>query len=115
MQSVEMYFNDTITRYSLFQQAVNNLVQESASLNFYALDQGCQRLAVMHHDLQKNKEQMFTIMEFFGPGILDTSYIGELQRALNGSIAACDALYEEFLTLKGKIIPPSDLQSDIVD
>ena len=100
MQSVEMYFNDTIAKYNLFKQAVCVLIQESSSLSPFCIDQRCQKLAVMHHDLQKDKEQLFVIMEFFGPGILETSFIGELQRALSASILACDTLYEEVFNLK---------------
>jgi len=37
-------------------------------------------------------------MEFMGSTILDTSYVGEFQRALDKSIVTCDSLHAE-LTL----------------
>lgn len=100
MQSIEMYFNDTIEKISLFKQAAILLVQEIHALTPEAVHQRCNNLSAMQVKLTENKEQLFIIMEFMGPGVLDNSFIGEFQRALGKSILACDTLYTEILAYK---------------
>lgn len=95
-----MYFIDTIEKYNLFKQAANSLIQEIHSLTPDDVHQSCKRLSTMQKELTENKEQFFIIMEFMGPGLLDTSSIGQFQRALDKSILACDTLYEEILTYR---------------
>lgn len=103
MQTVEMYFNDTIEKYSLFKQAAVSLIQEIPSLSPELISNRCDDLTAMHHELTVNKEQFFIIMEFMGPGILETSHIGEFQRALDKSILACDNLYAKILVYKNEL------------
>lgn len=97
MLNVELYFNDTIARYNLFKQAAVTLLQEVRLLSPEEIAQRCARLTDMHKELLENKEQLFAMIEFLGPGILDTAYIGDFQRALDKAVAACDALYHELL------------------
>jgi len=104
MQSVEMYINDTIEKYSLFKQAAVSLAQEIPALTPHVIHQRCEMLNAMHRELTKNKEQLFVIIEFMGPGVLDTSYIGEFQRALDKSILACDTLYAGILGYKDNLL-----------
>ena len=100
MLNVEIRFNDTIAKYNLFQQAAVALMQEIHSLSPEMIYHRCERLTAMHHEMMENKEQLFSMMEFFGPGILETSYIGDFQRALDKSITACEALYQEILAYR---------------
>lgn len=100
MQSIEMYFNDIIEKYSLFKLTATSLIQEIHSLKPGDIYQRCQDLSAAQKELTENKEQFFIIMEFMGPGLLDTSSIGEFQRVLDNSILACDTLYTEILTYK---------------
>ena len=103
MLNVELYFNETISRYNLFKQAAVHLLQEVRLLSPEEIHGRCKRLTEMHRELMENKEQLFTIIEFVGPGILDTAYIGEFQRALDTSVAACDALYQEILVYRDNL------------
>ena len=100
MLSVEIYFNDTIAKYNLFKQAAVKLLQEVRLLSPEEIHDRCKHLTEMHRELMENKEQLFTIIEFVGPGILDTGYIGDFQRALDKSVAACDALYQEIVVYR---------------
>ncbi len=103
MHSVEMYFNDTIAKYNLFKQAATSLVNGVHSLTPEDVYQRCEMLSTMLKELTENKEQFFAVLEFFGPGVLDTSAIGEFQRALDKSILASNALYAEILNYKRNI------------
>ncbi|KAB2888463.1 MAG: hypothetical protein F9K32_16400 [Desulfobulbaceae bacterium] len=97
MLNVEIRFNTTIAKYNMFHQAAVALLQEIRSLSPDMIYHRCERLTAMHQELMENKEQLFSLMEFVGPGILETSYIGDFQRSLDKSIAACEALYREIL------------------
>lgn len=105
MQSVEMYFNDTIAKHSLFKQAASLLIQEVPALTPIELQHRCADLTSMRRDISENSDQLFILMEFMGRGILDTTYIGEFQRALDASIHTCDSLYAKILVYKNSIIP----------
>jgi hypothetical protein len=101
--NVEIYFNETIARYNLFKQAAVVLIKDVPSLSPEEIYYRCEKLTAMHQELLEKKEQLFIIVEFFGPGILDTAYIGEFQRTLDKSISACDSLYQEILTYRKKL------------
>ncbi len=105
MQSVEMYFFCTIEKYDLFKQAATSLVLGVHSLTPEEIYQRCERLSIMLKEITENKEQFFTVLEFLGPGCLDTSSIGEFQRALEKTILASEALYVEVLNYK-RDLPP---------
>jgi hypothetical protein len=104
MQTIEMYFNDTIANYSLFKQTATSLMQAIPSLTPDDIFNRCADLSNLHKEVAKNKEQLFIIMEFMGPGILDTAFIGEFQRVLDTSILACDTLYAEILNYKVNLL-----------
>ncbi len=95
MQTIEMYINDTIAKYSLFKQAATQLIQEIPSLQPRDILHRCEDLTSQHKKIDQDKEQLFIRIEFMGPSILDTSYIGEFQRALDKTILACDLLHTE--------------------
>lgn len=100
MLNVEIHFNDTIAKYNLFHQAAVTLLQELHTLSPDKIYHRCATLTAMHHDLMENKDQLFSMMEFLGPGILETAYIGDFQRALDRSITACNSLYQEILAYR---------------
>lgn len=103
MLNVELYFNETIAKYNLFKQAAVKLLRDVRLLSPEEIHDRCKRLTGMHKELMENKEQLFTIIEFVGPGILETGYIGDFQRALDKSVAACDALYQEILIYRNNL------------
>lgn len=103
MQSVEWHFADTIEKLGILTHAANALVGEIPSLSPGDVQKRCEILNGMQQKLSEDKEQFFAIMEFVGPGILDTSYIGEFQRALDNSILACDTLHAAILKYKANI------------
>lgn len=103
MLNVELYFNETIAKYNLFRQAAVTLLQDVRLLSPEGIYHRCELLTTMHRELMENKEQLFTMMEFFGPGILDTAYIGDFQRTLDKSVATCEALYQEILVYRGNL------------
>lgn len=100
MQSVEMYFNQIIEKYNIFRHAMTTLTQGVHSLTPDDICHRCEMLAIMLKELTENKEQFFAILEFSGPGVLDTSHVGEFQRALDQSILAGNALHLEILNYK---------------
>ncbi len=100
MQTIEMYLNSAIEKYSLFEQTTLLLKQEIPLLTPDDIQLRSIELARMHKELTENKNHIFDLIEFVGPGILDSSCIGEFQRALEKSIHACDALYAEILTYR---------------
>ena len=105
MQSVEMYFNKAIQKHSLFKQAATLLILEIPGLTPNDIHNRCTDLTIMQRELTDNKDHLFDLMEFWGPGILDTAFIGEFQRALEKSILTCDSLYSEVLHYKDTLIP----------
>lgn len=104
MQSIEWHFADTIEKLGVFTQAATTLIGEIPSLSPNDVKERCEELTSMQQNLSEDKEQFFAIMEFVGPGILDTSYIGEFQRALDESILACDNLHQVILAYKSNIL-----------
>lgn len=100
MQSANMYFNDTIEQCNLFRQAALSIIEKIHTLTPDDIYHRCETLSTMLKELTENREQFFIVLEFFGPGILDTNSIGEFQRALDKSILSCDALYAEILLYK---------------
>jgi hypothetical protein len=100
MKTVEMLFNETIAEYSLFRHAAVLLIQEIPSLPPKEINQRCAELTSMIRAITDNKSHLFDLMEFIGPGILDTSCVGEFQRILDKSIHACDTLYADLLVYK---------------
>ncbi len=111
MKIVEMYLNTMIERHDFFTATATRLLEEIPSLTPIAIDHRCRDLAGLHHGLIADKEHFFTLMEFVGPGILDTASIGEFQRALDRSIHSCTALFEELqiyrkhLVFEGSTVP----------
>ncbi len=108
MQTIEMCFNNSIEKHSIFKQAATSLIQEIPSLSPHEIDHRCKELEILHNDLISNKDYLFALMEFMGPGILDNSYIGEFQRALDRSIAACDTLFTEILNYRKTLVSPTN-------
>ncbi|MFH0781246.1 MAG: hypothetical protein V2B20_04735 [Pseudomonadota bacterium] len=100
MQSANMYFFNTIEQCNLFRQAATSIIEGIHTLTPDDIYQRCEKLSTILKEITENKEQFFTVLEFFGPGVLDTSSIGEFQRALDKSILACDSLYAEILIYK---------------
>jgi hypothetical protein len=103
MQSVEMYFNDMIAKHNLFKQAATLLIQEVPSLAPHDIHHRCEGLSILRKELTENNDQLAILMEFMGPGLLNTSYIGEFQRALDKSLLTCNSLYAEILVYKNKM------------
>jgi hypothetical protein len=103
MLNVELYFNTIIAKHNVFKQAAILLLQDVPILNAEQICRRSEELTVMHRGLIEDKEQFFTIIEFFGPGILETAYIGDFQRALDKSVAACEALYQEIIVYRDKL------------
>jgi hypothetical protein len=108
MQTIEMCFNNTIEKHSIFKQAAQSLKNEIPSLAPHEIDRRCRELEILHKDVISNKEYLFTLMEFMGPDILDTAYIGEFQQALDKSIAVCNDLYKEILVYRNTFPPDLD-------
>ncbi len=102
-----MYFNETIEKYDLFKQAATSFFHEIHSLTPDDISQRCDNLSGMLKETTDNKEQFFTIMEFFGPGVLDNSSIGEFQRTLDKAIHACEILHSELIAYKRNLTLPS--------
>jgi hypothetical protein len=113
MQTIETYFNDTIAKYNCFKQAAALLIEEIPSLTPEDLLRRCEYLNTLQKEATKNKEQFFIIMEFTGPGILDTSFMGEFQRILDKSILACDILYEKILHYKEALLSQIEYSSPL--
>lgn len=103
MQNVEMYFNDMIAKHNLFKQAATLLIKEAASLSPNDIHHRCEALSAMRKELTEDNDQLSIRMEFLGPGILDTFYIGDFQRALDKSILTCNSLYVEILVYKNNL------------
>ncbi|MBU1568837.1 MAG: hypothetical protein KJ630_24830 [Proteobacteria bacterium] len=104
MQSVEMYFNDMIAKHDLFKQAAFLLMKEVPSLTPTDIHDRCENLLILKRELTKDNDQLSIRMEFLGPGILDTTYLGDFQRALDQSILACDLLHAEILLYKDSLL-----------
>lgn len=107
MQNVEQFFNDTVANYNIFKKAAVNLLEEVPTLSPEEIRRRCEKLGNIYKELHDKKEQLFAVIDFFGPGLLDTTYISEFQQALDQSIVSCDALYEEILAYRDNLDKPS--------
>lgn len=103
MQPVECHFIDTIAQLGAFTVAATAIVNEISAITPGDLQLRCQELSGLQKKFNKDNEQFFAIMEFVGPGVLDISYVGEFQRALDKSILACDILYAVVLEYRQNI------------
>lgn len=111
MQTIEMCFNNTIEKHTNFRHAAASLLQNISILTPSEIDQRCRELENLHVDLLANKDYLFALMEFMGPGILDTAYIGEFQRALNKSIEICEDLYKKILNYRDSLTSNPDFST----
>jgi hypothetical protein len=57
----------------------------------------------MQQRLGEDQEHFFTVMEFFGPELLETAAIGEFQRALDQSITTCNTLHQEIVVYRRRL------------
>jgi hypothetical protein len=93
MKAVESHFISTIGQLAAFTLAATTIVQEIAAIAPKDLQFRCEELSGMQKKFNRDNELFFEILEFVGPSVLDIDHIGEFQRALDKSIAACDILY----------------------
>jgi hypothetical protein len=107
MESVEWYFADSIEKLDVFILAAATLVDELPSLQANDIQQRCEALIGIQEKLSQDKEFFFTLIEFLGPGVLSTTYIGEFQRALDKSILTCDILQSAVVKYRQDIIAAS--------
>ena len=107
MQIVEMHFNNAILEHNLFRQAALLLIREITELAPDDICKRCMELTALQEELACNQTLLFTLMEFVGPEILNASFVGEFQRALQQSILTCDALHAAVLDYKNTLIPCS--------
>ncbi len=92
MQSVEMYFNKTINKFRRLKQDTFLLIDDIPLLSPIEIDNRCNALTTLQQEITDDNDQLCLLMEDIGPDILETSYIGEYQRAMDKSIHACDSL-----------------------
>ncbi|MBV5329161.1 MAG: hypothetical protein JZU65_16300 [Chlorobium sp.] len=92
MRSVEQYFNDTIEKYSQLKQATLTLVEAIHGLSPIEIENRCNALTTLQRELAVDNDQLNLLMEDIGPEILNNSYLGEYQRAMDKSILAYDTL-----------------------
>lgn len=97
MQTVEMFFNDTIEMHRHFKKVVSLLIQEVPLLSPIEIQSRCAALIPLQRELTDCSDQFCLIIGGMGPDILETPYIGELQRGIDKSVIACDALHAEIL------------------
>ncbi len=95
MQTVETYFNDTIEKYRQLKQTADLLIQSIPLLSPIEIENRCNELHLVQKEIYKDHSRLCLIMEGIGPEILNTSYIGEYQRAMDRAILACDTLQAE--------------------
>ena len=105
MLTIEMFFNDTVTKYSDFTKAASLLTQEIPALTPVEIQNRCATLMTLQRELAETNEQLCLIMESMGPDILDTSHTGILQRAIEKSVRVCTPLYAEILIYKDRLLP----------
>ncbi len=103
MQTVEMYFNEKIEEYRRFKQDTFTLIEDIRLLSPIELGNRCDALATQKQEIIHDHAHLCLIMEDIGPEILNTSYIGEYQRALDKSILACDMLQAEIHSYKNRM------------
>jgi hypothetical protein len=104
MQTIEMYFNTAIEKHSIFKQTATLLLQEIPALAPLTICHRCRELTILHNRLIADQNHLFDLMEFMGPGILDTLFIGEFQRALGKSLETCNALFKELQSYKENLV-----------
>lgn len=95
MQTVEMYFYNTIEKYRQLKQDTFLLIDDIPILSPIELGSRCGMLTTLQREIADDNEQLCLLMEDIGPEILETAYIGEYQRAMDKSIRACDSLRAE--------------------
>jgi len=103
VQTLEMVFTDTITKYSYFTEAASLLTQEIPSLTPIEIQNRCITLMTLQREMTATSNQLCLIMESMGPEILDTSYAGALQRAIDKSVFVCAPLSAEILVYRDKL------------
>ncbi|MBV5318096.1 MAG: hypothetical protein JZU50_09815 [Desulfobulbaceae bacterium] len=92
MQTVAMYFSETIEKYRQLKQVTDLLTEEMPLLAPHELGSRCRVLSELQREINNDNHQLCLLMEEIGPEILDTASIGEYQRAMDKSILACDML-----------------------
>ena len=97
MQTVEIYAHETIGKYNHFSVTAARLTETLRILSPPEILTRCADLTRLQQELTDTNEHFCHIMECIGATVLDTSYIGELQRAIDTSVLACDALRTELL------------------
>jgi hypothetical protein len=103
MQTVEMYFNDTIEKYRQLKQDTFLLIADIPMLSPIEIGSRCGALTMLQREIADDNEQLCLLMEDIGPEILETAYIGEYQRAMDKSIRACDSLQAEMRVHRDRI------------
>jgi hypothetical protein len=100
MHAMESFIGEAVARYQRLNQAATELLAEIPRLTPELIQQRCQALAEMQQRLGEDQEHFFTVMEFFGPELLETAAIGEFQRALDCSIQTLGVLHAEMLVYR---------------
>lgn len=103
MQSLEMYFNDTIEKYRQLKQNAFTLVADIPLLSPPEIGSRCRALTTLQREIANDNDQLCLLIKDIGPEILDASYLGEYQRAMDKSILACDTLQAEMLLYRNKM------------
>jgi hypothetical protein len=100
MQTVEMYAREKIEKYQHFNATTALLIEEIPLLSPSELQNRCADLVLLQRELTDNNDFLCHTLEWVGPDILNTSYIGELQRAIDKSVLASASLYTELLAYR---------------
>ena len=103
MQTVEMYFNEKIEQYRQLKNDTFILIEDIPLLSPVELGNRCDALSTQQQKIVHDHEHLCLVMEDIGPEILNTSYIGEYQRALDKSILAYDILQTEIYSYRNKL------------
>lgn len=105
MQTIEMFFNDTIAKYCFFTEAAALLTQEIPSLTPIEIQTRCLTLMTLQRELTDTGNQLCLLLEGMEPEFLDTSYTEAMQRAIEQSVLACTPLHAEILVYRNKLHP----------
>ena len=100
MYAMESFIGEAVARYQRFNQAATELLAKIPRLSPELIEQRSQTLAEMQQQLGDDQEHFFTLMEFFGPELLETAAIGEFQRVLDCSIHTLGVLHAELLVYR---------------
>jgi len=95
MQTMALYFNETIEKYRQLQQAADLLTTALPGLSPAEINSRCEHLTALQRVITADNDRLCQLMEEIGPEILDTAEVGEYQRAMDTSILACDSLRQE--------------------